>query len=147
MRLIMPTLVSTEFTAQPLTYFVRSLGLKSSFHLTTGTFNQIVKDQSRIPPERLVFDFRLPDPLFKDDRLVLETCCLPAASATRDEPFNISAIRCCPSTHIPHFVDAFDSASPTRIGAILLNSARCIRNRVAQPPSAVRLWPIANASC
>jgi hypothetical protein len=125
MRLIMPTLVSTEFTAQPLTYFVRSLGLKSSFHLTTGTFNQIVKDQSRTPPERLVLDFRLPDPLFKDDRLVLETCCLLAASATRDEPFNISAIRCCPSTHIPHLVDAFDSASPTRIGAILLNSARC----------------------
>lgn len=32
MRLIMPTRVSTEFTAQPLTYFVRSLGLESSFH-------------------------------------------------------------------------------------------------------------------
>ena len=54
--------IDTEFTAQPLTYFVRSLGLESSFHLTTGTFNQIVKDQSRIPPERLVFDFRLVNP-------------------------------------------------------------------------------------
>jgi len=28
----MPTRVDTEFTAQPLTYFVRSLGLESSFH-------------------------------------------------------------------------------------------------------------------
>ena len=58
----MPTRVDTEFTAQPLTYFVRSLGLKSSFHLTTGTFNQIVKDQSRIPPERLAFDFEPVNP-------------------------------------------------------------------------------------
>ena len=31
-RLMMPTRVDTEFTAQPLTYFVRSLGLESSFH-------------------------------------------------------------------------------------------------------------------
>src|SRR5690348_8576574 len=122
MRLIMPTRVSTEFTAQPLTYFVRSLGLESSFHLTTGTFNQIVKDQSRTPPERLVFDFRPVS--FR--RPVLETCCLHAASATRDEPFNYSAICRCPSTHIPHFVDTFDSASPSRKGA-LLNSAGCIR--------------------
>ena len=55
-----------------LTYFVRSLGLESSFHLTTGTFNLVVKDRLRIPPERLVFDFRPSGP---DGRLVLETCC------------------------------------------------------------------------
>ena len=42
-----------------LTYFVRSLGLESSFYLTTGTFNQIVKDRFRLPPERFGFDFRL----------------------------------------------------------------------------------------
>ena len=50
MRLIMPTFIDTEFTAQPLTYFVRSLGLESSFHLTTGTFNlQLSKINHEFP--------------------------------------------------------------------------------------------------
>src|SRR3954451_3632565 len=31
---------------------VRSLGLKPSFHLTTGTFNHFVKDPISTPPER-----------------------------------------------------------------------------------------------
>jgi len=53
-----------------LTYFVRSLGLKSSFHLTTGTFNLIVKDRNRLPPERRVFDSDLPA-----EAGVLEICC------------------------------------------------------------------------
>jgi hypothetical protein len=45
-----------------LTYFVRSLGLESSFYLTTGTFNLVVKDRIHNPPERRVFDFRPADP-------------------------------------------------------------------------------------
>jgi len=129
----MPTHVSTEFTAQPLTYFVRSLGLESSFHSRLARSTKLSKINHEL---RLSGSFSILD-LSAFRRPVLETCCLHAASATRDEPFNYSAIRCCPSTHIPQFVDAFDSASPTRKGAFLLNSARCIRNRMAQPPSAV----------
>src|SRR6185437_8830676 len=130
MRLIMPTRVSTEFTAQPLTYFVRSLGLESSFHsrLARSTKLSKINHELRLSGSFSIFNA----PIFRSDcpRNLLS----PVASATRDEPFNYSAIRCCPSTCISHFVDAFDSASPTHKGA-LLNSAGCIRNRVAHPDS------------
>ena len=133
MRLIMPTRVSTEFTAQPLTYFVRSLGLESSFHsrLARSTKLSKINYELRLSGSFSIFNA----PIFRSDcpRNLLS----PVASATRDEPFNYSAICRCPSTHIPHFVDAFDSASPTHKGAILLDFCWRIWNRVAQPPSAV----------
>ena len=131
MRLIMPTRVSTEFTAQPLTYFVRSLGLESSFHsrLARSTKLSKINHELRLSGSFSIFNA----PIFRSDcpRNLLS----PVASATRDEPFNYSAIRCCSSTHIPHFVDAFDSASPSPPRSFLLNSAGCIRNRVAHPDS------------
>jgi hypothetical protein len=129
MRLIMPTRVSTEFTAQPLTYFVRSLGLESSFHsrLARSTKLSKINHELRLSGSFSIFNA----PIFRSDcpRNLLS----PAASATRDEPFNYSATCCSSSTRITHFVDAFDSASPTHKGA-LLNSAGCIR-RVAHPES------------
>jgi hypothetical protein len=54
---------------------VRSLGLESSFYLTTGTFNQIVKDRFRLPPERFVLDLT--------DRLNAGLSSKPVASLRR----------------------------------------------------------------
>ena len=51
MRLIIPA-NRDGIHRTALTYFVRSRGLKSSFYLTTGTFNLFVKDLIRSPPER-----------------------------------------------------------------------------------------------
>jgi hypothetical protein len=39
----------------PLANFVRSSDLTQAFPLTTGTFNQVVKDRNRSPPERRAF--------------------------------------------------------------------------------------------
>jgi len=110
---------------------VRSLGLKSSFHsrLARSTKLSKINYELRLSGSFSIFNA----PIFRSDcpRNLLS----PVASATRDEPFNYSAIRCCSSTHIPHFVDAFDSASPSPPRSFLLNSAGCIRNRVAHPDS------------
>ena len=54
---------------------MRSLGLESSFYLTTGTFNQIVKDRFRLPPERFVLDLT--------DRLNAGLSSKPVASLRR----------------------------------------------------------------
>jgi hypothetical protein len=58
-----------------LTYFVRSLGLKSSLNLTTGTFNLVVKDRSALRLGGTVFDFEHQSFC----SVVLETCCLHCA--------------------------------------------------------------------
>jgi len=55
----MPTHVSTEFTAQPLTYFVRSLGLKSSFHsrLARSTKLSKINHEFRLSGSFSTFDW------------------------------------------------------------------------------------------
>src|SRR5450432_546117 len=58
-----------------LTYFVRSLGLKSSLNLTTGTFNLVVKDRSALRLGGTVFDFEHQSFC----SVVLEICCLHCA--------------------------------------------------------------------
>jgi len=67
---------------------VRSLGLESSFYLTTGTFNLVVKDRIHNPPERRVFDFRLADQRSACPRNLMS----PVPLGTRDEPFKYTAI-------------------------------------------------------
>src|SRR5690348_16713430 len=77
MRLIMPTRVDTEFTAQPLTYFVRSLGLESSFHSRLARSTILSKINHEF---RLGGSFSLLRPV-SVCRPVLETCCLYLACA------------------------------------------------------------------
>ena len=65
MRLIMPTRVDTEFTAQPLTYFVRSLGLESSFHsrLARSTKLSKINHELRLSGSFSIFNA----PIFRSD--------------------------------------------------------------------------------
>ena len=134
MRLIMPTRVSTEFTAQPLTYFVRSLGLESSFHsrLARSTKLSKINYELRLSGSFSIFNA----PIFRSDcpRNLLS----PVASATRDEPFNYSATCCSSSTRITHFVDAFDSASPTHKGALLNFAGRLLESCGTGTPACAR---------
>jgi hypothetical protein len=119
-----------------LTYFVRSLGLESSFHSRLARSTLLSKIDSGNPPERPVFDFRL----VSLRRPVLETCCLLAASATRDEPSNISATSCCPSTF---HVDFSDSRLPRLEGASLnlyLVPTGIVWHRPGPPARALFAW-------
>ena len=98
-----------------LTYFVRSLGLKSSFNLTTGTFNLVVKDRSALRLGGTVFDFELRS----NCSVVLETCCLHCVRRTLET--NLSnllreAARCQP-------IFALNSARSSWLLAISLSFA------------------------